>query len=76
MCTIEVSRNSPRMSCYYSRYEHTPLLIGDATYLICTYLQKNWKTYNPTNVDKIGYDSNMNSKRVVIENAFGSLKTF
>jgi hypothetical protein len=25
-------------------------------------------------VDKIKYDSNMNSRRVVIENAFGSLK--
>jgi hypothetical protein len=52
----------------------TPFLISDATYPIRTYLQKNWKTHNPTNVDKIRYDYNMNSRKVVIENAFGSLK--
>jgi hypothetical protein len=49
-------------------------LIGDVAYSICTYLQKNWKTCNPANVDKIRYDSNLNSRKVVIENAFGSLK--
>jgi hypothetical protein len=52
----------------------TPFLIGDAIYPICTYLQKNWKTCNPTDVDKIRYDSNMNSRKVVIENAFGSFE--
>jgi len=30
----------------------TPFLIGDATYPICTYLEKNWKTHNLVNVDK------------------------
>jgi hypothetical protein len=52
----------------------TTFLIGDATYPICTYLQKDWKTRNFANVDKIRYDSNMNSGKVVIENAFGYLK--
>ncbi len=49
-------------------------LIDDVAYSICTYLQKNWKTCNPLDVNKIRYDSNMNSKRVVIENEFGFLK--
>jgi hypothetical protein len=52
----------------------TPFLISDATYPICIYLQKQLKTCNATNVDKIRYDSNMNSRKVFIENAFGSLK--
>jgi len=52
----------------------TTFLIGDVTYLIRTYLQKNWKTHNFANVDKTRYDSNMNLRKVVIENAFGSLK--
>ncbi len=51
-----------------------PFLIGDVTYPNCNYLQKNWKPCNPTDVDKIRYDFNMNLKRVVIENAFGFLK--
>ncbi len=51
-----------------------PFLIGDVAYSIYTYLQKNWKTCNPTNVDKIIYDSNMNSRKVVIENAFDYVK--
>jgi hypothetical protein len=54
--------------------KYTRFLIGDATYPIRTYLQKNWKIRNPAHVDKIRYDSNMNSGRVVIKNAFGSLK--
>jgi hypothetical protein len=52
----------------------TPFLIGDAIYPNHTCLQKNWKTRNPADVDNIRYDSNMNSRKVVIENAFGSLK--
>jgi hypothetical protein len=32
----------------------TPFLIGDATYPICTYLQKNWKTCNLADVDPNG----------------------
>jgi hypothetical protein len=52
----------------------TPFVIGNAAYPICTYLEKNWKNYNLAHVDKIKYDSNMNSGKVVIENAFGSLK--
>jgi hypothetical protein len=52
----------------------TPFLIGDVTYSIRTYLQKNWKICNPTNVDKIIYDFNINLGKVATENAFGSLK--
>jgi hypothetical protein len=52
----------------------TPFLIGNAAYPIRTYLQKIWKNCNHARVDKIKYDSNMNSRKVVIENAFGSLK--
>jgi hypothetical protein len=51
-----------------------PFLIGDATYPNRTYLQKNFKTHIHVNVDKIRYNSNMNLGKVVIENAFGSLK--
>ncbi len=51
-----------------------PFLISDPTYPIRNYLQKNWKTHNPIDVDKIRYDSNMNSRKVVIKNVFGSLK--
>jgi hypothetical protein len=36
--------------------------------------KKNWKTCNLANVDKKKYDSNMNSSRVVIDNAFDFLK--
>ncbi len=36
---------------------------------------KNWKTYNPNDVNKIRYDYIMNLRRVVILNAFGSFKT-
>jgi hypothetical protein len=52
----------------------TPFLIGGATYPICTYLEKNWKTHNLANVDKIKYDSNMNFGRVVRKNALSFLK--
>jgi hypothetical protein len=52
----------------------TPFLIGDVDYPIHTYLQKNWKTHNLANVDKIKYDSNMNLGKVIIENAFEFLK--
>jgi hypothetical protein len=52
----------------------TPFLIGDVTYSIRTYLKKNWKIRNPIDVEKIRYGSNMNLRKVVIENAFGSLK--
>ncbi len=50
-------------------------IIGDVTYPIQPYLQKNWKTHNAIDVKKHEYVSNMNSKKVIIENAFGSLKT-
>jgi hypothetical protein len=49
-------------------------IIGDVMYLIWPYLHKNWKTYFAFDVDKHIYDSSMNSRRVVIKNAFGSLK--
>jgi hypothetical protein len=52
----------------------TPFLIGDVAYTIHTYLQNNWRIRNPMDVDKIGYDPNMNLGKVVRENAFGSLK--
>jgi hypothetical protein len=53
---------------------HYIFFINDVTYLIHTYLQKNWKFHNPIDVDKIKYDSNMNLKKVVIKNAFNFLK--
>jgi hypothetical protein len=46
-------------------------LIADFAYLIRTYLQKNWTLED---LNKKRYDSCMNSGRVVIENAFGTLK--
>ncbi len=49
--------------------KYIPFLIGDATYPICIYLEKNWKTHNLANVDKIKYDSNMNFGRVARKNA-------
>ncbi len=49
-------------------------IIGDVMYLIQPYLHKNGKTYNALDVDKHMYDSSMNSRRVVIKNAFGSLQ--
>jgi hypothetical protein len=54
--------------------KYIPFLTSDASYPIHNYLQKNWKTCDPTDVDKIRYDFNMNLRRVVIENAFGYLK--
>ena len=50
----------------------TPHLIGDAAYPICTYLIKNWKA--PNDMDKRRFDNSMNSGRIVIEQAFGTLK--
>jgi hypothetical protein len=50
-------------------------IIGDATYPIRPHLQKNSKTHNAIDVDKHKYVSSMNSRKVLIENAFGSLKT-
>jgi len=49
-------------------------IIGDVMYLIWPHLHKNWKTYFAFDVDKHIYDSSMNSRRVVIKNASGSLK--
>jgi hypothetical protein len=50
----------------------TPYLIGDAAYPIRTYLIKNWKA--PNDMDKRRFDNSMNSGRIVIEQAFGTLK--
>ena len=50
----------------------TPYLIEDFAYPIRTYLQKNWRTREDLN--KKNYDSYMNLGRVVIKNAFGTLK--
>ncbi len=44
----------------------------DVAYAIWPYLHKNY--HNRNDVDKIKYVYNMNSRRVVIESAFGSLK--
>ena len=49
-----------------------PYLIADSAYLICLYLMKNWKASN--DVQKKRFDNAMNSRRVAIENAFGTLK--
>ncbi len=53
----------------------TPYIIGDLAYPIWTYLQKNWKTKNLIDVNKIRYDSSMNKGKVVTKNAFDSLKS-
>jgi hypothetical protein len=53
---------------------YTLHIIDDSTYSIQTNLKKNWKTKNFVNMDKIRYDFNMNKNKVVIKNAFGSLK--
>jgi hypothetical protein len=37
--------------------------------------KKNWKTHNAVDVNKHKYVPNMNSKTVIVKNAFGSLKT-
>ncbi len=50
-----------------------PYIINDDACPIWSYLQKNSKTYNLNDVDKIKYDYNMNLGNVVIENAFRSL---
>jgi len=50
----------------------TPYLIRDLAYPICTYLQKNWKA--PNDLKKKRLDKSMNSRRVVIVQAFGMLK--
>jgi hypothetical protein len=52
----------------------TPYLIGDFAYPLHTYLQKNWKSQNSNDVNKKRYDSTMNFAKVIIENAFGSLR--
>jgi len=44
----------------------TTYLIGDSTYPLRTYLQKNWKSHNSNDVSKKRYDSNMNFVRVII----------
>ena len=49
-----------------------PYLIVDCAYPIRPYLMKNWKA--PNNIKKKRFDSAMNSTKVTIENAFGTLK--
>ncbi len=52
----------------------TPYLIGNVVYPIHKYLQKNWKTKYPLDVDKKRFDDVMNTRKVVMKNAFESLK--
>ncbi len=51
-----------------------PYFIGDYIYPMRIYLQKNWKFHNPNDINKNRYDSNMNSRKVIIEIVFRSLK--
>jgi len=44
-------------------------------YLICTYLQMNWKFRDLNNIDK-EIDNSLNSKKVIIEIVFWSLRTW
>lgn len=50
-----------------------PCFIGDSIYIIHICLQKNWNSYLH---HKKTYDNNMNSRKVIIENVFGSLKNW
>jgi len=52
----------------------TPYLMNDSIYPIHIYLPKNWKSHNLNDINKRGYDSNMISKKVVLENVLGSSK--
>lgn len=49
-------------------------IIGDTTNPNIPYMLKNYKHVNPAVVDKMRFDSAVNGGRVVIEQAFGSLK--
>ncbi len=51
----------------------TPYIIGDATYPIWPYLQKNWKNRNTIDMDKQRYDYSMNSREVIIEKSLSKM---
>lgn len=53
-----------------------PYLIGDFTYIIYIYLQKNWNSCNPYDVNKKTYDNSMNFGKVIIKNAFRFVKNW
>jgi hypothetical protein len=52
----------------------TPYFMNDSIYPICIYLSKNWKSHNLNDVNKRRYDSNLNSRKVILDNVLGSLK--
>jgi hypothetical protein len=52
----------------------TPYLMNDSIYPIYIYLPKNWKSHNLNDINKRRYDSNMISKKVILENVLGSSK--
>jgi len=51
-----------------------PYLLKDATYPIWPYLLKGYNPQNSDMVDQIRFGQSMNKGRVLIENAFGTLK--
>jgi len=52
----------------------TPYFMNDSIYPIRIYLSKNWKSHNLNDVNKRRYDSNLNSRKVILDNVLGSLK--
>jgi len=53
-----------------------PYLFKDATYPIQPYLLKGYKLRNSDMVNQIRFDQSMNKGRVLIKNAFGTLKNW
>jgi hypothetical protein len=53
-----------------------PYLLEHATYLIRSYLLKGYKPQNNDLVHQIWFDQFMNKGRVLIENAFGTLRNW
>ncbi len=74
-CNIyEISWNFPKTSYYYSKYEMPPVFNWSCSLSSLYILAKEMKKiYHFTNLNKIIYDFDINSRKAIIENAFDSL---